>query len=151
MTSSRRTLLTSAVKLQIASDYWVHRLHAMLGLYVASHFLYRYLLFFTRHEDMGFDSLKESVDSKDTPYATVFAILFLPHFLLQLSGLPSLYQANVTQMAIEFGHSIDGKHYCSVPAAYHYHSLHGGEKLMVGNLMTALVASYQQYFVYYSQ
>ena len=66
-------------------------------------------------------------------------------------GLPSVYQVNVTQMGIEFGHSIDGKHYCSVPAAYHYHSLHGGERLMVGNLMTALVASYQQYFVYYSQ
>ena len=66
-------------------------------------------------------------------------------------GSISVYQANVTQMGIEFGHSIDGKHYCSVPAAYHYHSLHGGEKLMVGNLMTALVPSYQQHAMYYLQ
>ena len=86
MTSLRRTLLTSAVKLQKASDYWLHRLHALLGLYVFSHFLYRYVLFFSLHEDMGFDSLKESVDSKDTSYATTFTIIFLPHVLLQLSG-----------------------------------------------------------------
>ena len=92
MTYSRRTLLTSAVKLPIASDYWLHRLHAILGLYVFSHFLYRYLLFFTHHGDgdMGFDALNVSVDSKYTEYATIFAMIFLPHLLLQLSGFAFL-------------------------------------------------------------
>eukprot|EP00986_Skeletonema_menzelii_P008824 scaffold3838_cov157-Skeletonema_menzelii.AAC.14 len=91
MTSSRRTLLTNAVKLPIASDYWLHRLHAILGLYVFFHFTYRYLLFFSHHGDMGFDALLNvSARSEHKQYATIFAMIFLPHLLLQLSGFAFL-------------------------------------------------------------
>eukprot|EP00984_Skeletonema_dohrnii_P037447 scaffold39525_cov139-Skeletonema_dohrnii-CCMP3373.AAC.3 len=85
MASSRRTLLTSAAKLPTAFDYWSHRLHASLGLYVFSHLMYRYYLFFTHHRDMGFDALTSSGD-EDTTEATIFVMLFVPHLLLQLSG-----------------------------------------------------------------
>jgi hypothetical protein len=83
--ASSRSLLTSATKLPASFDYWTHRLHALLGLYVFSHFAYRYLLFFTHHKDMGF-VLAASDDAKDTDAILTFVISFLPHLLLQISG-----------------------------------------------------------------
>lgn len=81
-----RTLLTNASKLPTHFDYWSHRLHALLGLYVISHFLYRYGLFFFLRDsdDMGFDAFFNS-SSSDATEAT-FVVLFLPHLLLQISG-----------------------------------------------------------------
>lgn len=87
MASSRRTLLTSAARMPTASGYWSHRAHAVLGLYVFSHLIFRYYLFFTHHRDMGFDAMTESKnDANSTADAASFAIIFLPHFLLQISG-----------------------------------------------------------------
>ncbi len=86
MASSRRTLLTSTERLPTASGYWSHRVHAVLGLYVFSHLIFRYYLFFTHHPDMGFDTLTMPDDSNSKTDGTTFAMIFLPHFLLQISG-----------------------------------------------------------------
>lgn len=79
-----RSLLSNASKLPTNYAYFAHRLHVMLGLYVISHFLYRYTYFFLRGDsrDMGFDAYTK--DANDTTIS--FVILFLPHLLLQISG-----------------------------------------------------------------
>jgi len=90
---SRRLLLTSAANLPTSSDYWAHRVHALLGCYVLCHFIYRYTLFFffsnqNEDHDMGFGdprTLREE-DASGIDNCMRFAKWFLPHLLLQLSG-----------------------------------------------------------------
>ena len=71
-----RSLLTNAAILPTSIDYWLHRIHALLGCYVLCHFIYRYNAFFSKHnDDMGFNVQHDN-----------FLQLFLPHLLLQCTG-----------------------------------------------------------------
>lgn len=86
-----RTLITNSVDLPSSFHYWSHRVHAALGFYVLSHFIYRYYIFSllssSHHDDMGF-----ALSMDDRYYKTYHSVvlhfvqIFLPHLLLQLSG-----------------------------------------------------------------
>jgi len=79
-------IITPSKDVATLKDLIYHRLHALFGLYVISHFVYRYLVFFTHMDsDMGFNyKLRNGNDEQNASF--LILLLFLPHFALQMSG-----------------------------------------------------------------
>ncbi|KAL7528570.1 hypothetical protein ACHAWF_002613 [Thalassiosira exigua] len=87
-----RPLLTYATKLKSQEEYWIHRIHALLGGYVLCHFILRYGVFFffsdrSDDNDMGFGGPAPRSDAAERyQYCAIFVGWFLPHLLLQVTG-----------------------------------------------------------------
>mmetsp|Transcript_22572 Transcript_22572/g.31517 ORF Transcript_22572/g.31517 Transcript_22572/m.31517 type:complete len:344 (+) Transcript_22572:291-1322(+) len=87
-----RSLFTDSKKLS-RKEWRHHRVHAMIGLCCLIHFIYRYTLFFffaRSEEDMGFQGKVSSFNDSSTfewgRRSCQRLLVFLPHFLLQVSG-----------------------------------------------------------------
>lgn len=95
-------LLRSFEQLSL-SEWWCHRVHALLSLYCLCHFVHRFRIFFleTDEEDMGFDP--------NIITATGMIQIFVPHILLQLSGFALQFLKSATSTDFEYGRSIAGK------------------------------------------
>lgn len=93
-----KPLITTSQSLT-QKEYRHHRAHAILGLYVICHFIYRYTIFFLPKKndtdsynamDMGFNRLAFDNYNASTSNKTkdlYFILIFFPHLLLQISGL----------------------------------------------------------------
>ena len=84
-------LLTEACKLKSTKDYIIHRFHALLGLYVICHFIYRFYIYFflflyNKNDDDDTDDDFDDMGFRTMSYKTFLLVVFLPHLILQLSG-----------------------------------------------------------------
>ena len=87
-----RQLFTSVEKLH-PKKYVFFRSHASLGLYALLHFTFRFITYFIDMEsDMGFDNhnhfhhRNNDMNSNWWNKINLFPLIFLPHFMLQISG-----------------------------------------------------------------
>ncbi|KAL3790927.1 hypothetical protein HJC23_004909 [Cyclotella cryptica] len=87
----QQTLLTKQTNLSPPSEALLHRVHALLGVFVLLHLCYRYTRFFkSNDDDMGFDDkdlfLASNSQEMQLNSLLYFGKCFLPHLSLQLSG-----------------------------------------------------------------
>jgi len=79
--------LITAPKTLSKKEYYHHRAHAIVGLYVICHFVYRYAIFFMdKDTDMGFNNTLVKSVACARIRTLYFSLVFFPHALLQMSG-----------------------------------------------------------------